>query len=146
LRILLAVDGSTFSDAAAQLLIKQAKPQDTEVLVLYVIEILSPSLPEIAAYYPGIEHARDAQIQPAQALVAKTAELLRSHGLRATTSVEVGDPKSKIIDVAKDWRADLIVVGSHGRASLYRFLMGSVSDTVTRHAPCSVQIVRMPKE
>ena len=62
-----------------------------------------------------------------------------------TTAVEWGDPKSKIIDAAEQWHADLIVLGSHGRTGLERFLMGSVSDAVARHAPCSVEVVRIPK-
>jgi nucleotide-binding universal stress UspA family protein len=50
-----------------------------------------------------------------------------------------------ILDTAAKWHADLIVIGSHGRKGLDRFLLGSVSEAVARHAPCSVQIVRVPK-
>jgi nucleotide-binding universal stress UspA family protein len=53
-----------------------------------------------------------------------------------------GDPKSQILDVAKEWKADMIVVGSHGRTGLNRFLMGSVSQGVVNHAHCSVEVVR----
>lgn len=97
----------------------------------------------MVAYYPGIEHARDAQRNSAEASVAKTAALLRAQGLQVTTSVELGNPKSKIIEDAAEWHADLIVLGSHGQTGLERFLIGSVSDTVARHAHCSVQIVRI---
>jgi len=146
-RILLAIDDSKFSEAATETVIAQARPQETEVHVVHVIDILSAQLPEMTAYYPGIEHARDAQRKPAEALVAKTAELLRSKGLQVTTAVELGDPKSKIIDAAAEWHADLIVLGSHGRTGLDRFLLGSVSDAVMRHAQCSVEIVRIhPKQ
>jgi len=62
------------------------------------------------------------------------------------TVVEWGNPKSKIIDAAAQWHADLIVLGSHGRTGLDRFLTGSVVDTVMRHAHCSVELVRIPKE
>ena len=61
-----------------------------------------------------------------------------------TTAVEWGDPKSKIINAAEAWGADLIVLGSHGRKGLQRFLLGSVSETDMRHAHCSVEIVRLP--
>jgi nucleotide-binding universal stress UspA family protein len=50
----------------------------------------------------------------------------------------------EIVDRAAEWHADLIVLGSHGRHGLDRFLIGSVSEYVARHAPCSVEIVRMP--
>jgi nucleotide-binding universal stress UspA family protein len=145
MRILLAVDGSKFSEAATQAVVAQAKPQGTEVHVIYVIDIHTPQFPEMMVDYPGIEHARDAQRGPAEAMVAKTAELLRSKGLRVTTAVELGDPKSKIIDTAEAWRADLIVLGSHGETGLDRFLTGSVADAVARHAPCSVEVVRTRK-
>ena len=48
----------------------------------------------------------------------------------------------RIIDSAAEWRADLIVVGSHGRSGIPRFLLGSVAEFVARHAKCSVEIVR----
>ncbi|MGB7493817.1 MAG: universal stress protein, partial [Candidatus Acidiferrum sp.] len=145
MRILLAVDGSKLSEAATRTVITQARPQDTEVYVLHVIDVLSTQLPEIIAAYPGVEHDRDAQRKPAEALVAKTAELLRAKGLRVTTAVELGSPKSKIIDTAAEWHADLIVLGSHGRTGLDRFLLGSLPDSVLRHAHCSVELVRLPR-
>jgi nucleotide-binding universal stress UspA family protein len=83
------------------------------------------------------------QKQHAEALVAKTAEFLRARGLKVTAALETGDPKSKILDVAEEWHAGLIVLGSHGWKGLNRFLMGSVSDAVARHASCSVEIVRI---
>ena len=59
-----------------------------------------------------------------------------------STELVEGHPKSKIIDIADNWRADMIVLGSHGRTGLSRFLMGSVSQAVVRHAHCSVEIIR----
>ena len=79
-----------------------------------------------------------------KSLVTKATDVLRKSGLNATTVLIEGDPKSQIIDVAKEWPADLIVLGSHGRKGLSRFLMGSVSEAVVRHAHCSVEIVRTP--
>lgn len=95
MRLLLAIDGSMFSEAATQAVIARANPHETEVRVLHVIDIPSPQFPEMMAYYPGIEHAQDAQRGPAEALVSKAAELLRSKGFRVTTAIELGDPKSK---------------------------------------------------
>jgi nucleotide-binding universal stress UspA family protein len=144
MRILLAIDDSKFSDAAMHAVIAQAKPQETEVHIVHVIDIMTNELPEMRGYYPGIEHERDGRRLPAEALLAKTAELLRAKALQVTTAVELGSPKSKIIDGAAEWHADLVVLGSHGRTGLERFLMGSVSDAVLRHAHCSVEIVRIP--
>ncbi len=144
MRILLAIDGSKHSEAATQAVIAQANPQDAEVHVVHFIDVLTNQLPEMNAYYPGIEHARDAQRKPAEALIAKTAGLLRSKGLQVTATVEIGSPKSKILDTAAEWHADLIVLGSHGRTTLDRFLMGSLPDSILRHAHCSVELVRIP--
>ena len=146
MKILLAVDDSRFSQAATQPVLKQASPQRDQVRVVHVVDVLTNRTPEMNAYYPGVEHARDAQRKIAEALVAEAAKLLSSGNLRVDTVVEWGNPKSKIIDAAAQWHADLIVLGSHGRTGLDRFLTGSVVDTVMRHAHCSVELVRIPKE
>lgn len=64
--------------------------------------------------------------------------------MQASGLVETGDAKARIIDHAAEWQADLIVVGSYGLRGLDRFLMGSVSAAVVRHAGCSVEVVRIP--
>ncbi len=140
MRILLAVDGSKFSEAAAQALIARYQVRNLEVRVFHAAE--PPTLftaPEMAEYIPPEESAQDAK-----ALVAKTANALRSAGISVTTDIVQGDPKTLIIKNAEEWGADLIVLGSHGRKGLQRFLLGSVSETVMRHAHCSVEIVRLP--
>ena len=62
MKILLAIDESKFSEAATKVVILQAGPKGSEVRVLHVIEVYSPQLPEMRAYYPGAEHGRDAQL------------------------------------------------------------------------------------
>jgi nucleotide-binding universal stress UspA family protein len=146
MKIILAIDGSKFSEAAVQTVIEQARPQDTEIRVLHVVE--PPSLlvaREMGGYDPALDAVWEAETKQAETLVTKVADGLRSKGLKVTTAVERGDPKSKIIDAASKWRADLIVVGSHGRKGLEHFLLGGVSEAVARHAGCSVEIVRIPK-
>ncbi len=140
MRILLAVDNSKFSEAAARAVIARNRVRDLEVRVFHAAE--PPTLftaPEMAEYIPPEESA-----QEAIALVAKTADALRSAGISVTTDIVQGDPKTLIIENAEAWGADLIVLGSHGRKGLQRFLLGSVSETVMRHAHCSVEIVRLP--
>ena len=56
--------------------------------------------------------------------------------------VQVGSPLTEIVKAAKDWPADLIVIGSHGRSGVKRALMSSVAEGVMRHAPCPVLVVR----
>jgi nucleotide-binding universal stress UspA family protein len=54
----------------------------------------------------------------------------------------VGDPSIEIVKAAREWPADLIVIGSHGRQGVSRMLLGSVAEAVTRHAPCPVLVIR----
>ena len=145
MKILLAVDDSKFSEAAIQAVVAQARPHETEVRVLHVLE--PPSLllgREMGSYDPEFEAVWSAMRDQAKALVAKTEAKLRASGFSVSPALEEGDPKSKIIDVANEWKADMIVIGSHGRNGLQRFLLGSVADSVARHAHCSVEIVRIP--
>ena len=65
-----------------------------------------------------------------------------SRSLEITTEVLEGSPKELIVDEAKRWGADLIVLGSHGRGAIGRFFLGSVSLAVAAHASCSVEIAR----
>jgi nucleotide-binding universal stress UspA family protein len=139
-KILLAIDNSKFSEAAVQAVIARHKLQGLEVRVLHAAE--PPTLftaPEMAEYIPPTESAEEAK-----AIVAKAAGELRSASVNATTAVTQGDAKSVILDDAKTWGADLIVVGSRGRKGLDRFMLGSVSEAVLRHAHCSVEVVRLP--
>jgi len=139
MRLLLAVDDSKFSEAATQAVIAQYQPEGTEVKVLNVVDLDIPIPTSDAAGF------RQESLKQGQELVQRTERLLTKAGYKTQTAVEEGNPKSKIIDQATQWNAELIVVGSHGRKGVVRFLMGSVAEGVVRHAPCSVEIVRMPK-
>ncbi len=147
MRILLAIDDSEFSDAAVRTVIAQARPEVAEIRVLHVVEAIPAYLARDAGprFLTDIEAIRQDWLNWAKKLVEKFARQLRSAGFKVSTAVEEGDPKARILDAAKAWPADLVVLGSHGRTGLNRFLLGSVSDAVARHAPCSVQIVRIPK-
>lgn len=141
MKILLAVDDSKFSEAAAKSLIGQFRLQDAEVRVLHVIEpIVITEPPQMSpGYYPELED----RFPHAQEVIDRVANMLSSAGLTVTKSIAKGDARSIILEEAAKWQADLIVLGSHGRKGLERFFLGSVSEAVARHAHCSVQIVRI---
>jgi len=146
MKIVLAIDDSNFSEAATQAVIAQARPKETEVRVLHVMEPLLAAYGGIeGGYVVDWQAVTQQQRVDAESLVARAAKTLRDAGFQVTTAIETGDAKSVIIDSAKKWPADLIVLGPHGRKGLERFLLGSISEAVARHAPCSVQIVRIPK-
>jgi nucleotide-binding universal stress UspA family protein len=70
------------------------------------------------------------------------AEEIRNQGLRVEVHAREGDPADAILDVAEEQGADLIVVGNKGMTGAKRFLLGSVPNKVSHHAPCSVMIIR----
>lgn len=144
MKLLLATDGSTFSAAAARTVIAEVKREGAEIRALHVVDIRKEASSEMTPLDGEVMNAA-AQRRAAETLVEATGDLLRAGGFKTTTAVVWGDPRSKIIEVAEEWRADLIVLGSRGRTKLKAFLMGSVSDAVAHHASCSVEIVRVPK-
>jgi nucleotide-binding universal stress UspA family protein len=77
-----------------------------------------------------------------EATLAAAAELARSAGVTVNTYSRQGDPADAILDVAEERGADLIVVGNKGMTGAKRFLLGSVPNKVSHHAPCSVLIIR----
>jgi nucleotide-binding universal stress UspA family protein len=72
----------------------------------------------------------------------QAAERLREAGVEVETHAREGDPADAILDVAEEQQADLIVVGNKGMTGAKRFLLGSVPNKVSHHAPCSVMIIR----
>jgi nucleotide-binding universal stress UspA family protein len=145
MKILLAIDDSSYSREATRVLVSQFRVQEHEVLVLSVVEPVSVyiSADAFPHFTPQVEEIEEDRKQQAIALVEKVAADLRAAGFRAMSQVDFGDAKTRIIDCATKHDADLIVMGSHGWKGLNRFLLGSVSDALARHAPCSVEIVRM---
>jgi len=144
MRVLLAIDGSKSSAAAVRAVARQINTARTAVRILHVVEPITAyiSAAMIPHYVPHVEKIEQDRRRQAKDLVERTSHLLRRAGFRTSEAVEAGDPKTVIIDHAKKWRADLIVLGSHGWRGLGRFLMGSVSEAVARHAACSVEVVR----
>ncbi len=72
----------------------------------------------------------------------QAADTLREGGLEVETHAREGDPADAILDVAEEKNADLIVVGNKGMSGAKRFLLGSVPNKISHHAPCSVMIIR----
>ena len=76
------------------------------------------------------------------ATLAEAAERVAEAGVEARSWAREGDPADAILDVAEELAADLIVVGNKGMTGAKRFLLGSVPNKVSHHAPCSVMIIR----
>ena len=125
-RVLLAIDGSETSAAAARALAGRPWPEGSEFRVVSVEEPWT---------------IKSSKMEPQEA-VNSAEQVLASAGLKATGAVFSGNAKEVILEEARKWDADLIVVGSHGRRGFKRFLLGSVSEAVAMNAHCSVVVVR----
>lgn len=106
--------------------------------------MIQPYTPPATEFVLGatLDDMRRQQASTAEQIIRSAGEALSSLGLATETVVREGDPRSAIVDEAKEWGADLIVVGSHGRTGLTRWLLGSVAQAVVGHAPCSVEVIR----
>lgn len=148
MRVLLAVDGSACSDAAVQTVIDRFHAGETEVKVLHAVEWMR-EMPLCFQYAHGptagddVVSFRNQSFERARQLVEGVAGQLQFKGFRTEVSTPDADPRHAIVEAARDWPADVIVVGSHGRRGVDRLLLGSVAESVVRHAPCSVDVVRM---
>ncbi len=122
------------------------RKQDTELLVIHVVEpLVFTSPPQMAhGYAPEMAARLQDQLKQARESVARMTEMLRKVGFKADCRVAENEIRTGILDIAGDWQADLIVLGSHGEKGLRKFLLGSVAEFIARHAHCSVLIVRTP--
>lgn len=145
MRILVAVNDSKSSEAAANSVIALLKSSAAQVKLLHVLEPFPVALAEQMGSkdYPDFAVAGLKLRDQAKKYLGATEDKLRCAGFETSYSLEEGDPREIILDYAERWAADLIVVGSHGRKGINRFLMGSVSEAVARYARCSVQISRV---
>ena len=138
----MAVDDSGFAEDLLRAVVVGIRHEDTEILVLHVLQpVDTVPPPEMAqGYAPELEDEK----KPARALVERIANELRRAGYAAQTKVLIGDVTEFILARAAEWHADLIAVASHGQRSIHDFLLGSVAESVARRAGCSVAIVRAP--
>ena len=142
MRVLLAVDGSECSELAVQTVIDRFQLAETEVKVIHAVEWMR-EMPLCFQYGVGTEagqdvlESREASFDRAREMVERVAAQLEFKGFHASVSTPDADPRHAIVDAARSWKADVIVMGSHGRRGFDRLLLGSVAESVVRHAPCS---------
>jgi nucleotide-binding universal stress UspA family protein len=148
MKILLATDGSEFSTTAVEECSKYiASGLASEIKIVSVYEAHVPIAGEpfvIASdcYQKLTDLARDRTLDILKSTRAVLSEVKTKLPVEITTESELADPRSFIVQVAKKWGADMIIVGSHGRGFWGRIALGSVSDSVVHSAPCSVLVVR----
>lgn len=144
-RILVAIDGSHASERALDEGIAIARLSHAELRVIHVVDDLSVSMAfnPYAGYYTGelISQLRQAGAQ----LLARAAARASAAGAVVYTALydDLGLPvQERILEIARSWPADLIVMGTHGRRGVGRVLLGSCAEGVLRDAPVPVLLVR----
>ena len=144
-RVLLATDGSAYSEAATRSVAERPWPKGTEFKIVSVVEQMIPAMDPWFSAGEVIGRMLDQNKKHCEEAVRSTYKVVADAGFAAITSVLAGTPKWRIIDEATEWKADIVVLGSHGRRGLTRLLLGSVSEAVAMNAPCSVEVIRSPE-
>ena len=142
-RIVVAIDGSPTSKLALRAAVKLAKNLRSELRIVFVVDVLA-----LVAETPYQMTEFEESARRAGDLVLKqAAAMARKAGIEAeAVRLEVQTLHDRIADEisqdAKRWRADLVVIGSHGRRGLSRLFMGSVAESLARIAPSPVLLIR----
>lgn len=137
-QILIAVDDSEFAVQAADIGIELAKSLKAKIGFIHVF---NPAVGPGTTWSVPADTLAEMSERQAKVLLARFRERVAARS-KVPEFLESGHPAAKIVDVAKNWPADLIVMGSHGRGKIGGLVLGSVSQEVLSHAPCPVLVVR----
>jgi universal stress protein A len=140
-RILCATDFSDTAEAAWEVACDLAHTHRAELILVHAFTEL-PVYPEVAVV--SVQRVWEEQRAWVQQAVEERVRAASTRGLPARAVVTTGPAPESIVDTASAERADLIVIGTHGRTGLTRLVIGSVAERVVRIAPCPVLIVKPP--
>jgi len=151
MKILLATDGTNQSESAIKILKNLNLNSGDEIHIICVVDMALPlSVDNYAGYIPSTEELEKAVLERSNEVLKdssrKIALLFQEKKINIKTELLTGSPESRIVEKAEEINSDLIVVGSHGYNKWERLLLGSVSDSVIHHAPCSVLVVRQNQD
>lgn len=147
MRIIVAYDGSPGSEAALDEVLKRPWPAGSEVRLVTVVEppVAYASTEGMAAYGPVFETIYKEMREKMRAQALRALEKARARK-DLVASYELREPgvKRALLDAIRDFRADLVVLGSEGTTALGRLFLGSVAHALVSHAPCNVEVIRVP--
>jgi len=152
-KILVAIDDSIHQKTVFETALALAKGMNARLMLLHVLSLSDPqnlSLPVFYDYYPTVSKELSKRFQAEQrALENRGLERLRSLaseaiaiGVTTEFTQNMGDPGQLICAIAQSWSADLIAIGRRGHSGLSELFLGSVSNYVLHHAPCSVLVIQ----
>jgi nucleotide-binding universal stress UspA family protein len=141
MKVLHATDGSQYYAEAVRSVAERPWSSRTKFKVVSVIAPPELAIESMYALTEVIDRAEETKKAWAQEALSTAGKILRSAGLQSAGIALTGDPREQIIDEARKWEADLVVVGGQGRGGIDRILRGSVSEAVAIHAHCSVEVI-----
>jgi len=147
-RILIATDGSKFSQKAAKVGIELAKLSGGKVTIVYVADtgkyISSAGLvPPFGGVSPdAIDNVVESIREAGEKATLQVGEIAKASGITSERRIAEGNPPSEILKIAENEKIDVIVMGSIGKTGLEKFLMGSVAEKVVHNSKLPVLIVR----
>ena len=146
MKIVIGVDDSPHSRAAVEIVRRMTWPKESKVIVVSVVRpVVAVYAEAYAPAGPYPEPASDDLVRFHQETAASAERDLQTTGLKTEAKIVHGDPRAALVDAARSERADLLVMGSHGRTGMAKLLMGSVASHVVTHAPCSVMVVKLER-
>jgi nucleotide-binding universal stress UspA family protein len=144
MKILIGLDASTHSERVLDFVARMRWPAGSRVIVISVLQPVASAVTGVYETSAIPVEGMDGMRQQLEEVVARAEGALREVGFSTEGRVVAGEPRQALIQAAQSERADLIVVGSHGRSGLAKMMLGSVSSHVVTHAPCSVLVVKQP--
>ena len=138
-RILIALDDSAIAAHAVEVGTELATALKAQVALVYVVDPTLAFQPDSGI--PAAEWVATLK-REGQSFLATAAQ--RTGEPPAWQFLREGKPADQILAAAREWEADVIVIGTHGRSGVSRLVLGSTAESVVRHAPCPVLVIRPP--
>ena len=145
-RILVAFDDSDVAERALREALMLGQDTRAAIRVVHAVDVMFPATTDMV--YVDLETYRQDRVGAGNETVARAGAIAREAGVAVETAVlEVEGTRfsNAILNEARDWGAELIVVGTHGRGALIHLLLGSVAERIIRHSPIPVLLVGSPE-
>lgn len=144
MKVIIAVDESAYNRHVVETIAAQKWNGNTQFKIVSVVESIKWDDVKNECWKEAMRQAFVHRKESAKRICRECKEIFEERHPDCKVHIEVreGDPREEIVNAAKEWHADKIIIGAHGRDICDRFLWGAVSRAVTRRSPCSVEIVR----
>ena len=143
MRIVLGFDDSPHAVAALKWIVRNEKPAEAQVTIVSAVRTPVTAYAEV--YAPAVPYPTELIEEVTrhhEELCKRAQDELHRAGFSTSVKVLPGDPREALVETARTEKADLLIVGSHGRTGLPKLVLGSVASHVVAHASCDVLVVK----